>query len=77
VAITVAILIVVVVGALNDWQKERQFAKLNKKKQYRTVKLIRSESTQEISVFDVMADVGFSMGLRHGSCPKVAADMNP
>ena len=31
VAIIVAILIVVVVGAGNDWQKERQFVKLNKK----------------------------------------------
>ncbi|KAL2812442.1 hypothetical protein BDW59DRAFT_167821 [Aspergillus cavernicola] len=33
VAIIVAILIVVVVGAANDWQKERQFVKLNKKKE--------------------------------------------
>lgn len=31
VAIMVAILIVVLVGAGNDWQKERQFVKLNKK----------------------------------------------
>ena len=31
VAIIVAILIVVMVGAGNDWQKERQFVKLNKK----------------------------------------------
>ena len=31
VAIIVAILIVVLVGAGNDWQKERQFVKLNKK----------------------------------------------
>lgn len=32
VAIMVAIIIVVVVGAANDWQKERQFVKLNKKR---------------------------------------------
>jgi Ca2+-transporting ATPase len=31
VAICVAILIVVFVGSLNDYQKERQFVKLNKK----------------------------------------------
>ncbi|PVH69428.1 calcium-translocating P-type ATPase [Cadophora sp. DSE1049] len=54
VAITVAILIVVVVGALNDWQKERQFAKLNQKKQDRVIKVIRSGKTQEICVFDVL-----------------------
>lgn len=55
VAITVAILIVVVVGALNDWQKERQFAKLNQKKEDRMIKVIRSGKTQEICVFDVLA----------------------
>lgn len=64
VAITVAILIVVIVGALNDWQKERQFAKLNKKKQDRIVKLIRSGKTREVSVFDVL--VGDVMHLEAG-----------
>ncbi|RFU33301.1 hypothetical protein B7463_g3028, partial [Scytalidium lignicola] len=64
VAITVAILIVVVVGSLNDWKKERQFAKLNKKKQDRTMKLIRSGKTQEVSVFDVL--VGDVMHLEPG-----------
>ncbi|KAI0539083.1 hypothetical protein GGR58DRAFT_264722 [Xylaria digitata] len=54
VAIIVAIIIVVAVGSLNDWQKERQFAKLNRKKQDRFVKAIRSGKTVEISVFDVM-----------------------
>ncbi|KAK1776755.1 putative calcium P-type ATPase [Copromyces sp. CBS 386.78] len=55
VAIIVAIVIVVMVGSLNDFQKERQFAKLNKKKQDRLVKAIRSGKTVEISVFDVLA----------------------
>ncbi|KFY46430.1 hypothetical protein V495_02459 [Pseudogymnoascus sp. VKM F-4514 (FW-929)] len=64
VAITVAILIVVVVGALNDWQKERQFGKLNRKKQDRTVKLIRSGKMQEISVLGVL--VGDVMHLEPG-----------
>ncbi|THX83472.1 calcium-translocating P-type ATPase [Aureobasidium pullulans] len=55
VAIVVAIVIVVSVGALNDWQKERQFVKLNKKKDNRMVKVIRSGKTQEISVHDIFA----------------------
>ena len=54
VAIIVAIVIVVVVGSLNDFQKERQFTKLNKKKSDRYVKVVRSGKTQELSVFDVL-----------------------
>ena len=53
VAIIVAIVIVVVVGAANDWQKERQFVKLNKKKEDRLVKVIRSGKSREISVHDI------------------------
>ncbi|KFA53171.1 hypothetical protein S40293_03137 [Stachybotrys chartarum IBT 40293] len=55
VAIIVAIAIVVIVGSLNDYQKERQFTKLNKKKQDRNVKVVRSGKTVELSVFDLMA----------------------
>ncbi|KAK5987837.1 Calcium-transporting ATPase 2 [Cladobotryum mycophilum] len=54
VAIIVAIVIVVIVGSLNDYQKERQFAKLNKKKQDRNVKVVRSGTTMELSVYDIM-----------------------
>lgn len=54
VAIIAAIVIVVVVGSINDYQKERQFAKLNKKKQDRDVKAVRSGKTVEISVFDIL-----------------------
>ncbi|RMY76039.1 hypothetical protein D0864_09728, partial [Hortaea werneckii] len=54
VAIIVAIVVVVLVGALNDWQKERQFAKLNKKKESRNVKLIRSGRTQEINIHEIL-----------------------
>lgn len=64
VAIMVAIFIVVVVGAVNDWQKERQFVKLNKKKSDRLVKLIRSGKTREVSVYDVL--VGDIMLLEPG-----------
>ncbi|KAK0707480.1 hypothetical protein B0H67DRAFT_556169 [Lasiosphaeris hirsuta] len=54
VAIIVAIVIVVIVGSLNDYQKERQFAKLNKKKQDRIVRVVRSGKTIELSVFDIL-----------------------
>lgn len=64
VAIIVAILIVVIVGAANDYQKERQFVKLNKKKDDRDVKVIRSGKSREISVHDVL--VGDVMHLEPG-----------
>lgn len=64
VAIIVAIVIVVVVGAANDWQKERQFVKLNRKKEDRTIKVIRSGKTREISVYDVL--VGDVVNLEPG-----------
>ncbi|KAG5929154.1 hypothetical protein E4U42_006978 [Claviceps africana] len=54
VAIIAAIAIVVVVGSLNDYSKERQFARLNKKKQDRNVKAVRSGKMVELSVFDIM-----------------------
>lgn len=54
VAITVAILVVVIVGAANDWQKERQFAKLNAKKESRDVKVVRSGKTLEINIHEVL-----------------------
>jgi len=54
VAIVVAIVIVVVVSAGNDWQKERQFAKLNAKKEDRYIQVVRSGKTQDISVYDIL-----------------------
>lgn len=64
VAIMVAIVIVVTVGAANDWQKERQFVKLNQKKDDRNVKIIRSGKSREISVHDIL--VGDVMHLEPG-----------
>ncbi|KAF4991900.1 hypothetical protein FDECE_13866 [Fusarium decemcellulare] len=64
VAIIVAITIVVVVGALNDWQKERQFRKLNQKKEDRTVKVTRSGRPMNLSIHDVL--VGDVMLLEPG-----------
>ncbi|EXJ58916.1 Ca2+-transporting ATPase [Cladophialophora yegresii CBS 114405] len=64
VAIMVAIFVVTFVGALNDYQKERQFVKLNRKKEERFVKVVRSGKSQEISVYDVL--VGDVMHLEPG-----------
>ncbi|KAL9122726.1 MAG: hypothetical protein Q9187_000726 [Circinaria calcarea] len=64
VAIIVAIVIVVIVGAANDWQKERQFVKLNKKKDDRVVKVVRSGKSREISVYDIL--VGDVMHMEPG-----------
>lgn len=54
VAICVAIAIVILVGSINDWQKERQFKKLNEKREDRTVKCIRGGSEMVINVKDVV-----------------------
>ncbi|KZV64863.1 Ca-transporting ATPase [Peniophora sp. CONT] len=54
VAIIVAIMVVVLVGSLNDWQKERQFQVLNAKKEDRAVKVIRDGEERLIGVHDVV-----------------------
>lgn len=54
VAIMIAIIIVVLVGSINDWQKERQFKKLNEKREDRTVKVIRGGSEMVINVRDIV-----------------------
>ncbi|KAF1955673.1 calcium-translocating P-type ATPase [Byssothecium circinans] len=53
-AICVSIVVVVLVGAVNDFQKERAFVKLNAKKEAREVKVIRSGKSFTISVYDVL-----------------------
>ena len=58
VAIVVAILIIVLVGSLTDWQKERQFQRLNAQREDRTVKVIRDAketviNTKELVVGDI------------------------
>ncbi|KAJ7127093.1 calcium-transporting ATPase [Mycena epipterygia] len=53
VAIMVAILIVVIVGSVNDWQKERQFQTLNDKKEERGVKVIRGGVETQVVVGDI------------------------
>lgn len=54
-AIVVPIVIVVLVTAINDWQKEAAFAKLNAKKKQRDIKVTRSGKTVMISIYDVLA----------------------
>ncbi|KAL6702501.1 plasma membrane calcium [Coniothyrium glycines] len=54
-AICVAIIIVVLVTAMNDWQKEKAFARLNAKKEQRDIKVTRSGKIAMISIYDVLA----------------------
>ncbi|KAL5113645.1 plasma membrane calcium [Pleosporales sp. CAS-2024a] len=54
-AICIAIIIVVLVTAINDWQKEQAFARLNAKKEQREVKVTRSGRIVMISIYDVLA----------------------
>ncbi|KAJ6513357.1 Ca-transporting ATPase [Mycena sanguinolenta] len=54
VAIMIAVFIVVVVGSVNDWQKERQFQVLNDKKEERGVKVIRGGLETVIDVKQVV-----------------------
>lgn len=53
-AICVAIIIVTLVGSLNDWQKERAFVRLNAKKEDREIKVIRSGRSHMINVHDIL-----------------------
>ncbi|CAI5758390.1 unnamed protein product [Candida verbasci] len=64
VAILVAICIVVLVGAINDYQKERQFAKLNAKKEDRDIIVIRNGDQKLISIYDLQ--VGDIINLQTG-----------
>ncbi|KAG8872465.1 hypothetical protein FRB97_007614 [Tulasnella sp. 331] len=54
VAILIAVLIVVMVGSLNDWQKEKQFQVLNNKKDDRSVKVIREGKETVINIKDIL-----------------------
>ncbi|KAJ3372693.1 hypothetical protein GGF31_001718 [Allomyces arbusculus] len=54
VAIIVAVLIVVLVASVNDWQKERQFRALSAKVDDRTVKVLRHGAVTRISVYDIL-----------------------
>eukprot|EP01102_Stenamoeba_stenopodia_P005239 TRINITY_DN1578_c0_g2_i2.p1 TRINITY_DN1578_c0_g2~~TRINITY_DN1578_c0_g2_i2.p1 ORF type:complete len:987 (+),score=295.45 TRINITY_DN1578_c0_g2_i2:181-3141(+) len=53
-AILFAVVLVVMVSSLNDYHKEKQFRKLNEKKNNRQVKVVRGGEQQLISVYDVL-----------------------
>ena len=54
VAIFIAVIVVVAVGSLNDFQKEIQFRKLSAKKEDRQVKVFRDSKSKLISSADVV-----------------------
>ncbi|CAI7592586.1 unnamed protein product [Penicillium glandicola] len=54
VAILVAIVVITLAGAANDYQKEYKFRKLNKKQQDRNVWVLRSARTHEIPISEVV-----------------------
>ncbi|OLN81411.1 Calcium-transporting ATPase 2-like protein 5 [Colletotrichum chlorophyti] len=54
VAIMIAIVVVVLAGSIVDWTMQRKFDALNKKNDDRTVKVIRSGKSIEISTFDIV-----------------------
>ncbi|KAF9514593.1 hypothetical protein BS47DRAFT_1392337 [Hydnum rufescens UP504] len=59
VAIIIAIVLVVAVGSINDWQKERQFNALNAKKEDRDIKIIRDGAETLLNIKDVVVgDIG-------------------
>ncbi|RAL08533.1 putative calcium transporting ATPase (Pmc1) [Aspergillus homomorphus CBS 101889] len=66
VAVCVAILIVVTATAGNDWQKERQFVRLNKLKVDREVRVIRSGEQVMVHIHDLT--VGDVVHLEPGDC---------
>ncbi|KAG1050848.1 hypothetical protein G6F43_006903 [Rhizopus delemar] len=60
VAILVAVAVVVVTNAINDYEKEKQFRKLNAKKEDRPVKVLRGGLAQQIHIQEVVVgDVMF------------------
>ncbi|KAI9203842.1 PMCA-type calcium-translocating P-type ATPase [Polychytrium aggregatum] len=53
-AILVAVVIVVMAASINDYQKEKQFRKLNAQKDDKVVKAIRGGETKLISVYSIL-----------------------
>ncbi|RTE79377.1 hypothetical protein BHE90_006104 [Fusarium euwallaceae] len=64
VAILIAVVVIVFATAINDYQKNYKFRKLNEKKEERMVSVTRSGQHQSISVFDVL--VGDVMHIEAG-----------
>jgi len=47
-------MIIVLVNAANDYQKEKQFKKLNAKKEDREVQVIRDGEKTQVSIFELV-----------------------
>lgn len=54
VTIVIAIIIILMATATNDWQKNRKFEKLNRKKDEKYVNVVRSSTIQHISSNDIL-----------------------
>ncbi|WQF79137.1 Putative P-type ATPase, HAD superfamily, P-type ATPase, transmembrane domain superfamily [Colletotrichum destructivum] len=54
VAIIVAVAVIVLATAINDYQKNSKFQNLNQKKEERTITVIRSGRHRPISIFDIL-----------------------
>lgn len=54
VTVVVAIVIIVLASAANDWQKNHKFEKLNERKKHREVAVFRSGRAQQISIEEVL-----------------------
>jgi len=54
ITILVAIVIVILVGSLNDWQKEKQFKVLNEKREECIIKVIHDGEEQMINIYSVV-----------------------
>ncbi|SCU82419.1 LADA_0C05138g1_1 [Lachancea dasiensis] len=64
VAIMIAVLVVILVGSANDYQKEQQFARLNAKKSDRSIVVLRGGDEHLISIHDLL--VGDVISLQTG-----------
>ena len=53
-AIIAAILIVVLVSSLNNWQRDKLIRSFNKKKEHRLVKVIRDDEAKQIHTHEVV-----------------------
>ncbi|KAI9227107.1 MAG: PMCA-type calcium-translocating P-type ATPase [Piptocephalis tieghemiana] len=70
-AIIIAVAVVVLTNAINDYQKERQFRKLSAKRDDRSVRVIRGGKEQEISVWHLL--VGDILNMEPGDILPVDA----
>ncbi|KAI8997400.1 PMCA-type calcium-translocating P-type ATPase [Pilobolus umbonatus] len=59
-AIIVAVIVVLITNAINDYEKEKQFRKLNSKKEDRLIEVLRAGVTQQIHIQElVVGDIMF------------------